>query len=416
MKRFRLNAIFVCTLCALALIGITQALVWGLKEPYIFAFPLFRDVREIPFADFWHTNHIAHENSPYYGDMSSYPPLVHLIALFFASFCDYTDGYESVYMSGLGAQLSLALFYLVFAAAFAWLEFCVLSKHKIPLPMQIAFVIASFFTVGMIYEYERGNYIIYSLLAALFFFAYYDDRRRVLRECACVMLGVAAGIKLYPALFALILLKERRFFAFFRCVAYSLLFLFVPFLFLDRGLSNVSQFLRWMGAFTAEEVGVGYNYSIANFVGILSALLRGAPVAEVDQGTYGACAFVALGACLLSGLFVNKSYKTFLASALVMLLFPDPSYVYAGIFLSIPLLGFLISERKDAWDIPYLILLALAVMPVYLGAVDSSHSLYVNQLVSSFAMAAMVPLLTVDAIVHRIPNRKKTPLQDPIPV
>ena len=79
-------------------------------------------------------------------------------------------------------------------------------------------------------------------------------------------------------------------------------------------------------------------------------------------------------------------------------------------------MGFLISERKDAWDIPYLILLALSVMPVYLGAVDASQSLYVNQLVSSFAMAAMVPLLTVDAIVHRIPNRKKTPLQDPIPV
>lgn len=404
MKKQKVNVIFIALLLAAALVFVVQAAIWGMKEPYVFAFPLFRDIREIPFADYWHVNFIVHDNSPYYGDMSSYPPLVLVFARIFAAFADYTDGYETVYLDGgTGATVSLYLFFLVFAFLYALLIFRILEKKGFSLPVQIAFVVASFFTMGLVYNFERGNYVLYALLPALFFFGYYDSEKAWLRELAYICLGIATGIKLYPALFALILLHERKFFPFFRCVAYSLLSLFAPFFFLDRGLANIHQFIRWLVSFAVWQAEYGYNYSITNFLAIMASFFGGAPLAEADVSVYNVYPYIVVALSLLSGLFANKKYKVFLGASIAMILFPNPSFYYSASFLILPMIAFLAEEKKDAWDIAYMALLVLSVAPVYMGTVDADYSLYVNQFVETIAMILMMFLLVADTLVHRIP-------------
>lgn len=404
MKK-KLNVIFISLLLISALVFIIQAAIWGASEPYVFAFPLFRDIREVPFADYWHVNFIVHDNSPYYGDMSSYPPLVLVFAHFFAMFADYSKGYETVYLTGgTGAVVSLYLFFLIFAFLYAMLLFRIFEKKGFSLPLQIALVVASFFTMGLVYNFERGNFILYALLPGLFFFGYYDSKNPVLRELSFVALGIATGIKLYPALFALILLNKREFFPFMRCVAYSLLALFVPYFFLDRGLANFNQFVRWLVSFAVWQAEYGYNYSITNFLAIMASFLGGPPLASADVNVYNLFPYLVVGISLLSGLFADKKYKVFLGACLAMILFPNPSFYYSASFLILPIISFIEEKEKNNWDVAYMVLFVLAVAPVYMGTVDAQNSLYVNQFVETFAMIGMMFLLMIDTIVHRIPT------------
>ena len=408
-RKSTFNFIFLTCFLLSALAFCIQALVWGLKEPYVFALPVFRDIREVPFADFWHVNYIVHENSPYYGDMASYPPLVLLFALLFVPFADYSKGYETAYTEGFRAELSLYLFYLIFAFLFCLLLFRILEKKGFSLPSQIAIVVASFFTMGMVYNYERGNYILYALLPALFFYGYYDSEKPVLREISYVCLGISAGIKLYPALFALILLRKRQFFPFFRCVAYTVLALLLPFFFLDRGLANINQFVRWLVSFAVWQANFGYNYSISNFLGILSSVFGGMPLEEVVTADYNLIALISLALPLLCGLVLNKPYKVFLAACVGMILFPNPSFYYSATFLTLPLVALLAERKKDAFDVLYGILFFLVLTPVYLGEVDAGNSLYVNQFIESFALIGMELLLIVDAAITLYQKRDRFP-------
>ena len=401
-------ALITCLLLS-ALAFCIQALIWGLKEPYVFALPIFRDVREVPFADFWHVNYIVHENSPYYGDMASYPPLVLLFALIFVPFADYSKGYETAYTEGFWAEFSLYLFYLAFAFAFSLLLFRILEKKGFSLPSQIAIVVASFFTMGMVYNFERGNFILYALLPALVFYGYYDSEKPIVREISYLCLGISAGIKLYPALFALILLRKKEFFPFLRCVAYTVLALIVPFFFLDRGLANVNQFIRWLVSFAVWQANFGYNYSIANFLGILSSIFGGVPLEEVVTADYNLIAFVCLLLPLLCGLILDKPYKVFLAACVGMILFPNPSFYYSATFLILPLVGLLAERKKDAFDVLYGILFFLVLSPAYLGEVDAANSLYINQFVESFALIGMELLLIVDAAITVFRKRDRIP-------
>lgn len=408
MKKIKLNFVFLALLLLASIVFIIQAAIWGASEPYVFAFPLFRDVREIPFADYWHVNFIIHDNSPYYGDMSSYPPLVLVFAHIFASFADYTDGYETIYLTGgTGAVVSLYLFYLVFAFLYAMLLFRILEKKGFSLPVQIITVIVSFFSMGLVYNFERGNYVLYALLPALFFFGYYDSNKAWLRELSYIMLGISAGIKLYPALFALILLSKRQFMPFFRCVAYSLLALFVPFFFLDRGLANIHQFVRWLISFAEWQAEYGYNYSITNYLAIISSFFGGPSLEEADVSVYNNVALLVVAVSLLGGLFANKNYKVFIGASIAMILYPNPSFYYSAAFLVIPIVSFLEEKEKDKWDVAYMILFVLIVSPVYMGTIDAEYSLYVNQIVESTAFLIMLFLLMADTIYHRWSNIKE---------
>ncbi|MGN1235774.1 MAG: hypothetical protein ACI4U2_07315, partial [Christensenellaceae bacterium] len=127
--------------------------------------------------------------------------------------------------------------------------------------------------------------------------------------------------------------------------------------------------------------------------------------------------YLSLAVCLLAGLFSNRTYKTFLGATLAMLFFPNPSFTYAGVFLTIPLLAFLVDPaEKNGWDVAYLVLFALMISPVYLGAIDAENAIYTHQVLASSAMVAAALLLAIDAIVSHLPIRKKIPLVEPLPV
>ena len=74
-----------------------------------------------------------------------------------------------------------------------------------------AFVFLTMLSAPAIFMYERANNIIIPLAFLLFFIANKDSEKRWQRELAVVSLAVAVAFKIYPVVFALMLVREKRF-------------------------------------------------------------------------------------------------------------------------------------------------------------------------------------------------------------
>lgn len=264
----------------------------------------------------------------------------------FEGMADYSNGYENML-----EQPSCRIFpyfillYIIVASILLLIK--ILKKHNFKAGGIAAIIIIFFICAPMIFEFERGNYIIYSLLFSLVFFAFYDDDNLILREFGFISLGIAVGIKLYPAMFALILLREKRFAEFFRCVAYSALLLILPFLFFTNGFSNISRFLYWLFGFSNKLTDYGYNYSIASFIEIVSTYFGHTLYYEnhIIQGLQSALPVIMLIICALSALFVNRKWKVFALAAIIMIQYPNISFAYSLMMLLIPFICIPVRER-----------------------------------------------------------------------
>ena len=78
---------------------------------------------------------------------------------------------------------------------------------------------------------QRGNSVILVAVLMSIALAWRDDPSKVKRELAMVLIAVCAGLKIYPAVFGLMYLKEKRFKETVRLLIYGLVIFFVPFVF-----------------------------------------------------------------------------------------------------------------------------------------------------------------------------------------
>ena len=89
----------------------------------------------------------------------------------------------------------------------------------------------------VIYALERGNCIIMTVVLCLFFLIWYRSESKYARYASYIALGAAAGMKLYPAIFAVLLIRERRWMDTAICLAIGVLMFIVPLLFTDGSIS-----------------------------------------------------------------------------------------------------------------------------------------------------------------------------------
>lgn len=130
---------------------------------------------------------------------------------------------------------------------------------------KIVFTISMLFTVPFLYQYERGNIIFLALCFTMLFFLWKDSENRILRELSFFSLAGAAGLKIYPAVFGLLLVREKRYKEAVRLMIYGLISFFLPFLCFGSFLGNIKKMISNMKTVTAEfasvRVGCQLNYS-----------------------------------------------------------------------------------------------------------------------------------------------------------
>lgn len=215
---------------------------------------------------------------------------------------------------------------------------------------------------------ERGNIAILVCVLLLMALFWKEAKEPWKREIALVFIAVAAGLKIYPAIFGLIYLKEKRWGEAARLILYGLMVFFIPFLF-TGGLAGFRRYLEVLGSFETLSVARWTNVrcfllAIQKSLGIESNIQLGI----VLENVY-------LLLCVISFFKTKMKWKHALYLSGILALYIPNSYRYVALYMLIPLV-FWFRQSSGRWnDWVYCILFsAVFTIPMHAypigGAVD----------------------------------------------
>lgn len=407
---FILFALFF-VMCVIASVAVNEYFFMGSSL-------FFGDYTDL-FMDFFNVNYFVENMNPYIENGSSYPPFVLLIAKCFNFLADYSVSAKTARSSYAGVISIITFYALVFIPSYAML-YKVMKRNGFAF-RHVNILFASFFLCGpMLYGFFRGNYLFLSLVLSAFFFVYYKDSRPYMREFSYVALAMAVGIKLYPAVFALILIRDKRWKDFLRTALYCVVLVVLPFFFFEGGfIANVKSFITNLSVFTNQPYKFfsgmdvytnfySYGVSAANFVRVIYCAASGVSVMECPEyinilALLFNLAFMAL--IVFSAMITPSRWKHVVAMVLVQSLFPDPSYVYSLVFMFIPIVMFIVDKnKKRGADVGYIILFIILMSPLQFGYVITpygnglQYGYTVSNFLQTICMLAMGGVLFADGV------------------
>ena len=419
-RQNKILVLFMSLLLICQFVFVIQFIIGWISGGTPFAVSLFFQNRIDSFMDFFNVNYFVAENSPYMIKGSSYPPLPLLFAKFFALFGDYSLGSVYVRQTVLGA-IGLIVF---FAVAYAGLFFALntyLKRKNWKMKWRILLFFMLFFSAPNLFLFQRGNYLIYSLMFSALFLLYYNSQSKVKRELAYLALAAAVGIKLYPAALGLLLLKEKKILPLLRTAAYSALLLVLPFMFFVGGFGNIPVFFENLRGFSNYKMKIfepGYpyiaglvnDYSVTGMLIVAGALFGGSniwnslPVFNI-VGTIIGILIIIVTFC--AGLLKAKRWQIVALCSIAAILIPAPSYHYAVVVMIPPLVAFLCEKEKRKLDFFYMALFLLIMSPMQLGYFVRPEDYYLmygatwSNLLSFFAIAAMFVTVSAEIFINK---------------
>lgn len=335
--------------------GITVVVTRGETLSSVF----FHDINDT-FMDFF--NSICHTiNRRPYIIGSIYPPLAYVIFYIFSRFLSESqvDFISVGNLNGAsiretqGGRLAITVFLmLVFLLLILILTSCIKEKPLV----KNGIIISICFSAPVYYTIERGNILILSMVFTLIFCITYNTPNKVMRETGYISLAIAAGIKIYPAILGIILIKERRYKETIRCVIYGLIFFLLPFLFIG-GLESVPLLIKNILTTSegfSRDIGYGWKVNFSNSFMVLGKMIGFHDVSELFVQVLVIGIMIM---CIVSAFFIKTRWKTVALLMLIAVGGPEFSFVYSVSFMVIPLVMLLNQkERYSTGDRIYLFL------------------------------------------------------------
>lgn len=275
-----------------------------------------------------------------------YPPMAAAIFLLFSNF--FPNAYlqtsfaiRETWPQYEGSYYAIAIFLIL---AVLVLFFACYRPHDFSRPIAALLAVFGVCNLPNLYAVERGNIILFSTAAVIFFMFAYDSKNKLVRETSLLALAFAFSIKLYPVLFASLLLVDKRYKDLLKCAAYSILLLLLPSMFFG-GIWHCIKFLfENTFNFSADKASI----TITN-----PAWVRWMQINNLKKPYY---IFLALSVgCFIFTCFVRRK-KTSTASSLqnwiyicaLILALPPLQNLYAAGLLFAPLLMIL---RENKWSL-----------------------------------------------------------------
>lgn len=258
-------------------------------------------------------------------------------------------------------------------------------------------------SVPFIYQFERANIIFLSLLFTMVFFWLKDSTNKWLRELSYICLAIAAALKIYPAIFGILLVVEKRYKDAIRLMIYGIVFFFVPFLFVRGGFGTIPTFLENL-TYTSTEYSAtreGYKVNFSALISYAATQVSSNKILWEQIGEKSALLISALGICVLP--WIKKNWKRVLLLTCILVGLPNMSFEYTVIFMIIPLIMFLDGEKNRVDKIVYTTLFILIFFPLPLGW-NEHASLYAyyfynrsfNAIQTSVALLLMTLFLIIE--------------------
>lgn len=339
------------------------------------------------FADFFNCQRYIAENNPYFNEINGpgekcYLPLSYLILGLFNGFADYPSMSLTDCYSNHSAMMSAILFMLISIGLFFHSFSCFLKGNKNQSMLVVALSSVFLFTI------ERGTLTLLVSALILYFLSYKDSHEREKRVFSLLCLCVASVVKVYPVLFGLFLLREKRYRDIGFCVIASLILTFLPFLVFENGFANIPKLISNLQINTD-------SYSPSRLFpryGIASTLYPFVKILKFSEGSIDImflCAriFTIVLSIISIALFLlsRTSWKSLALITFTLIMFPTNSALYCGMY-AIPLIfSFLEKDKIEKGDYLYMIGMCMILIPVQIVLRDIS----VFYLISNMAIIIM---------------------------
>ncbi|HHU83972.1 MAG TPA: DUF2029 domain-containing protein [Clostridiales bacterium] len=188
-----------------------------------------------PFRDFYESIYDGSKNYSYTQSGNIYPPVALLFFRFMSKII--TPDLLSLWYRYIGRMLcdqrTMIVFLIFCIICLLWMYNMLNKKFVSESNRKLAPILCfcCIFSYPVVYCIERGNVVILSMLLTMFFVFARNDESKYVRELSYISLAFAAGTKLYPAIFGLLLLKDKNFKGAIRTIIYGFIVIAVPFMY-----------------------------------------------------------------------------------------------------------------------------------------------------------------------------------------
>lgn len=394
----------------LMLLAVSFTILWCIiYEGNPFLSILFHDPSDT-FMDFYNSIYHTYLAIPYERGCI-YPPFAYLLYTVFQKIVPLdivSEGQFAIKNNQMG-QMTFIIYIVITIVTLAYMIYINKKGEKIE-KFLLLFILL--FSTPILFTLERGNIVILTLIFLMIYVFYYDSENKILREIALIALAMAVATKIYPAVFGLLLLRDKKIKEAIRCVLYGIIIFFGPFLFFG-GLKNVP--LMFNNIFSTASGfainGLGYKVNIGNTIAAAAKLfgLEGQVDLLIQVAPY-----VLLLISVPAAFFIKDRWKSVGILAAILAIVPDFSYVYTLIFLIIPLVMFLNKEKKEKLDILYALCFVAMFAPFVFGlgrifapsgAIGYAYSL--GTFMESMGLLLLIVLLDINGLMDMLKWRKK---------
>lgn len=369
---------------------------------------LFTDVND-NYMDFFHSLIDAASANPYIDRHVIYPPLCYTLYEIFGRMipADYYLSGSFYIRSTLEGMLSFGCYLFLSLGALCF--FTIQYSRKLQV-YNLWLIGALMVSAPIVFTVQRGNFIMLTVACLLAFLCYKDDPSCVKRHLSFLMLAIAANIKIYPAIFGLLLVSEKRWRDCFFCIVYGVALFCLPMLHFG-GLSNIPVLIKNIMATTGNfSVRLGTRVDLDCLLSFLSAKGVLSDLLSLLQGN---TLLWGTGLLLLCYACMDATWKRIMCLTLICTFVPGFSYMYNLLYL-IPLLLVALQQRNR-----HVLVLVLATLIYY--PIDVSFLLWFQvegatllprlwDMIASFAGVLLISLTAAIAsrtLVLRIVSRKK---------
>ncbi len=345
LERYREDPLFFLFLSLSSVIFCVVLFFFIVTEGNTLRNMLFEDQAET-FMDFFNSVMYSYDR-PYTEWHVIYPSLITVfygvLGNYMIPYVDPIPGMDLAHIIR-SSQMGLMI-YLAITSATLFIFFGVIRRHfsSIKNAKLITWLLACIMvSYPIVYTVERGNSILLTVLALYLFLLTYRSECVWIRRFSYLCLGCAAGIKIWPLIFGILVLKERDLGDIVECMAIGAAALLLPFIFTDGTfldlLNNISNHM-------SDTVANGSMISLSDISYVVFSQFLSH---DVSVSCSKVCVTI-LTVLSLSIVLFSRNLETWKVVSILscnLIVGFGVATPYLFIYTILPLLFFLLSERE----------------------------------------------------------------------
>lgn len=289
------------------------------------------------FMDYF--NCISLGDNPYMSsEIAIYPPLSMIIFSILGRMSGIGGvfSWHEIAINARSSQIGITIFGLYLIVLYSVLLYLWVYLKQGNFYEKVCFTLSMLLSFPFIFMFERGNNILLSLIFLTCFIHFYKIPVTKIQLVSYVCLIFAISIKLSPAIFLLLLLREKRYKAFLVVSLIGVAAFFLPFALYDGNpYKNFIAMLKNIEFISAYYTTFPYSNYVLDVKHFLS-LFFPQSFSKVIKWI-----IVLLGVWGVIGCKKFKEWEVFTILSCLLIIIPSFSTIYSLVYMSIPLMFFL---------------------------------------------------------------------------